>query len=232
MTLVRRVAMKISGVVVSYASPGCKEWAWGLAREAEFVEGDWSALGWALGSSRVLLDRREAPVTSLADVAGAARRFSESVRKGTVTYAFLFLWVFIYALRLLNAGGSSEQRFSCGVAVLTAICLGVSELIHRRTQQAPQTEDMGAWALYYRSELERQRDFYFPGGTARYFDSFVFFILIGCVFTQDGGARGNPIFFAYEVLVYLLWESFILWKRWQFQRRIDELDAVLEVTGR
>ena len=79
MTLVRRVAMKISGGVVRYASPGCKEWAEGLAREAEFIEGDWAALGWALGSARVLLDRRGAPMTSLADVAARGRRFSESL---------------------------------------------------------------------------------------------------------------------------------------------------------
>jgi hypothetical protein len=224
------MAMKIAGVVVRSASPGCKEWAEGVAREVEFIEGDLSALWWTIGSSRVLLDRREAPMTSLADVAGAARRFSESVRKRTTTYAFLFLWVFIYALRLLNGGGSSEQRFSCGVAVLTAICLGVFELIHRLSLQAPQTEDMEAWALYYRSELERQRDFYFHGGKAPHFDSIVFFILIGSVFAQDGGVRGNPVFFAYEVLVYLLWESFVYWQRRQFQRRIDELDAVLKET--
>ena len=55
MTLVRRVAGKISRAVVRYASPGCKEWAEGLAREAEFVQGDWAALWWALGSTKVLL---------------------------------------------------------------------------------------------------------------------------------------------------------------------------------
>jgi hypothetical protein len=227
MTLARRVTANISGVVVRYASPGCKEWAEGLAREAEFIEDDMSALRWAMGSTRVLLDRREAPITSLADVPDAAQHLSKLVRKGTVTYAFLFMLVFIYALRLLNAGGSSQQRISCGVAVLTAISLGVVDFIQRRTQRATQAEDVGTWALYYRSELERQRDFYF-NGSAIHFESFAFFIFIGCVFAQDGGVRGNPIFFAYQVLVYLFWESFIYWRRWQFQHRIDELDAIVK----
>jgi hypothetical protein len=230
MTLLRRVAVAISGGVVRYASPGCKEWAQGLAREAEFVEGDLAALVWALGSTRVLLDRREAPVTSLAEVADAARRLSESVRRGTVTYAFLFLWVFVYALRLLYAGGSLQQRMSCGVVVLAGICLGVVELIQRREQRPPQTDDVGDWALHYRSELERQRDFYFTG-TGIHFDSTVFFIFIGAVFAQDGGARGNLILFAYEALIYVLWESFVYWQRREFQRRIDELDAMRGVAG-
>jgi hypothetical protein len=225
MTSVRRVAMMISGAVVRYASPGCREWAEGVAREVEFVEGDWSALVWAIGSSRVLLDRREAPMTLLADVAEAARRFSESVRKRTITYIFLFLWVFVYALRFWNTGSSVEQSVSCGLAVLIGICLGIVELMQRRTQRALTTEDMGAWALYYRTELERQRDFYFTGA-AIHFDSIVFFIFIGFVFAQDGGARGNLLLFFYEVLVYALWESLILWQRWQLQRRIDELDAI------
>ena len=65
MTLIRRVALTISDEVVRWASPGCKEWAEGLEREAAVIESDWAALRWAIGSTRVLLDRRPAPLTSL-----------------------------------------------------------------------------------------------------------------------------------------------------------------------
>ena len=54
MTLLRRVAVWISNGVVRRASPGAKEWAEATAHEVEFIEGDWAALGWALGSVRVL----------------------------------------------------------------------------------------------------------------------------------------------------------------------------------
>jgi hypothetical protein len=64
MSLIRRLALKISDEVVRYASPGCKEWAEGLAREVEFIGSDWAALAWAIGSTRVLLDRREARIGS------------------------------------------------------------------------------------------------------------------------------------------------------------------------
>ena len=45
MTVVRRSAMRIAAFVVRYAAPGCREWADGLAREAEFIEDDCAGLG-------------------------------------------------------------------------------------------------------------------------------------------------------------------------------------------
>lgn len=44
MTLIRKLAIKISNEVVIWASPGSKEWAEGLAREVTFIESDWAAL--------------------------------------------------------------------------------------------------------------------------------------------------------------------------------------------
>jgi hypothetical protein len=57
-TLVRRAAVAVSGFVVRHAAAGSREWAEGLEREVEYIESDWRALVWALGSARVLLDRR------------------------------------------------------------------------------------------------------------------------------------------------------------------------------
>ncbi|HEV2646474.1 MAG TPA: hypothetical protein VGU46_08940 [Acidobacteriaceae bacterium] len=58
MTFVRRAASTVSERVVRWASPGCKEWAEGFAREIEFIDSDWRALAWAIGGTRVLLKRR------------------------------------------------------------------------------------------------------------------------------------------------------------------------------
>jgi hypothetical protein len=71
MILLRRLAKGISSRVVRWASPGCKEWAEGLEREAAVIESDWAALGWAIGSTRVLLDRRATPLRSLDEVPNA-----------------------------------------------------------------------------------------------------------------------------------------------------------------
>lgn len=61
--------MWILSWVVWLASPGCKEWAEGLEREAAVIESDWAALRWAMGSTRVLLDRRVNPVGALREAA-------------------------------------------------------------------------------------------------------------------------------------------------------------------
>jgi hypothetical protein len=61
MTLPRKLAQAIVKLVVRYASPGCQPWAEGLAIEIDHIPNDWTALRWSLGSTRVLLDRREAP---------------------------------------------------------------------------------------------------------------------------------------------------------------------------
>ena len=80
MSLIREVAGGISRFVVRHASPGSKEWAEGLAREADFVESDWKALAWSLGSMRVLLSYREAPLRSLDDLSTEAGKYAERMR--------------------------------------------------------------------------------------------------------------------------------------------------------
>ncbi len=82
MTLVRRAGGgDFEHEVVRWASPGCKEWAEGLEREAAVIENDWAALGWAIGSTRVLLDRRPAALTSLDEVPAIAQKLVEMARK-------------------------------------------------------------------------------------------------------------------------------------------------------
>ncbi|HMH12205.1 MAG TPA: hypothetical protein VK578_03785 [Edaphobacter sp.] len=223
MTLVRRVAMKISGVVVRYASPGCKEWAEGLAREVEFIDGDWAALGWALGSTRVLLDRRGAPMTSHADVAERARRFSESLGNGGSSP--MFIVAFVNLIRFVGVA-SLQQRIAGGVLVITSIYMGFVILSQQRKRQAL-SDSVGDLTLYCKLELERQRDFLRSGiGRSVRLVGVLFFI--GMVFTQKGGLRANPSVTAFGVLVCVLVTILIVRQPRRVQRQIDEVDAVLK----
>src|ERR1039458_8355339 len=81
MTLLRRLALGISSSVVQWASPGCKEWAEGLEREGAVIQSDWAALRWAIGSTRVLLDRRPVSLTLLDEVPAATQKFVEMARQ-------------------------------------------------------------------------------------------------------------------------------------------------------
>jgi hypothetical protein len=225
MILVRSVAMKISSVVVRYASSGCKEWAEGVAREVEFIEDDWAALRWAIGSTRVLFDRREAPINSLADVADMGRRLSERVSKESSGYAFMLIWAFLYLLKLLDAR-SWQQRIGCGLVIVAAIYMwGVVRAQWRKREGL--RSDNTELTLYCRLELERQRDFLKSSlGRSLHFALILYFV--GIVFAQKGGVRANPVFTAFFalgcVLVTFLW----LRRTRQVQRQIDEVDAVLK----
>ncbi len=229
MTLVRKLALKISDAVVSYASPGCKEWAEGLSREAAFIKSDWSALGWALGSTRVLLDRREASVRSLTDVSDVARRFVEAKRNGTVAadawilmfgcQAFGYLLNFFYARSGLERGG-------CGLVVAASITFGIYSLIQRRRLNTLLNEDNVDDTLFYKAALERVRDL--PRSSRGWIPFAALpFYFIGIIFTKRGGATAHPVFSTIIVLIYLAALLVILYSLRLNRRRLERLEALL-----
>ena len=58
---IRRLASAILTTSVRWASPGVREWGSAMLREMDFVEGDWAALFWALGSATAIFRRLEVP---------------------------------------------------------------------------------------------------------------------------------------------------------------------------
>jgi hypothetical protein len=234
MTVVRRSAMGIAAFVVRYAAPGCRDWAEGLAREVEFIEGDWAAFWWSLGSMRVLLDRREATVSSLNEAAAQARQFSQALRNGGFANGRMFATAFttleiFYALNFLNAR-NIQQRIWCGVVVLTAIYIEISmERNIRRRRLAlvpPNDDDAVAWVLYYKSELEYRCSYDFS------IRSFIplFLLNASALLAERVGVRGNPVVGMLVELIFVCLTLFFLWKRQQFQRQIEALEVILRET--
>jgi hypothetical protein len=225
MTVVRRSAMGIAAFVVRYAAPGCRDWAEGLAREAEFIEDDWSALGWAIGSTRVLLDRREATVSSLSEAASKARHFLESLRRQNYSYLF-FCQALTYALRLLDAN-NRQQRAGCVLVVLAGTYMGIFDLLRTRmVQLPPNDEDAEAWAFYYRRELERRCG---PGAfVGVVFSSAVY--IVGVLLAEREGAGAHPILGMSLAVILLCGTSFFVWKRRQYQHQIEALEVILRET--
>ena len=62
---IRRLASAILTTAVRWASPGAREWGNAMLRELDFVEGDWAALFWALGSATAVFRRLEVPALML-----------------------------------------------------------------------------------------------------------------------------------------------------------------------
>ena len=229
MILVRRVAMKISGVVVRYASPGCKEWAEGLAREVAFIEGDWAALWWAMGSTKVLLNRREARLRSLADVVERARRFAEVQRKGGISNLIPLWLVFVYLLKLRDSGGGLES-LGCWLVCAGGLLMGVAGLVRwQQRSPIPLSQDPTAWAIYYRTELERLRESSRSAlGIASRFGLLVYGV--GLMLAERGGPRAHPLFAGAVTLMLVMVRPTLFREGFTLDLQIEEVDAVLGET--
>jgi hypothetical protein len=158
-TLVRRAAVAVSGFVVRHAAAGSREWAEGLAREVEVIESDWRALGWALGSTRILLEPRQEPLRSLEDVPRATQNLVELVRGGFNTLTLLMQGP-VYALVFFHRG-FGWRHFGAALLLAGSSITGVHLLLERRRLRPPWKDDVyddpGACALFYRRELALQQ---------------------------------------------------------------------------
>jgi hypothetical protein len=54
MAVLRKLAVRWLMAVVRNAPPACREWASAMLRELDFIESDWVALLWALGSTAAI----------------------------------------------------------------------------------------------------------------------------------------------------------------------------------
>jgi hypothetical protein len=225
MTLLRRLALRISAFVVDHASPGCKDWAEGLASEAEHIQNDWSALAWSLGSIRVLLDRREAPLASLADVSAATWKLVDV--KGTGAAAMLLYTVLLsvdYGLRFFIARSRPEQ-LGCGLIVLCSIPLAIFSLLERRRLDALVNSDINDDndVRIYKAELEvnLNRPLWIMIISPIY--------LVGMRLTRPGSVHTHHIWGLYLLLAIGIFPLALLalHMRRTAQRRLDRLETLL-----
>jgi hypothetical protein len=54
MSVTRRLALRLLHAVARHASPESQDWANAMLRELDFIENDWAALFWALGSTTAI----------------------------------------------------------------------------------------------------------------------------------------------------------------------------------
>jgi hypothetical protein len=213
-TFIRRKALETASWVVWLAAPGCREWAEGLERELQFIESDWRALAWAVGSMRVLLDRREAPLRTLAEFSAAAKQLH---KKRTNQTRFLYLVgvvsVVFWARMLffLHSATWHGTGYSMGVSMAMAI-----HAYARRPRAIPESEDHGEMAAYYRAEIKRDSDFkkgsFYPAGMLA--------VLICADDSHGGVVTGVIVWATFLALFYLVGRH--------YERRMARLDALME----
>ena len=231
MTLVRRLALGISRRVVRWASPGCKEWAEGLEREAEVIESDWAALGWAIGSTRVLLDRRPVSLTSLEEVPAATQKLVD----GTMVFGTLILFRPVidglWFLRWFFVANSTLGRAGCVIGVLGSV-IAVTyllmewrrlSLIERRRLKETYKDyiynDLVACAHFYKEQLKSCHKLWI------YFSCFLCWMLGKLMYDHNTHVdMFTWVLLSMLFIVILL--AMQLWKQNNL-RRIEEIDALL-----
>lgn len=134
--------------MVTLASPGCKDWAAAQARELTFIPNDWTALRWAIGSTRVLLDRRDVPTGSRSEFPARPNYLD------VLSWLFHLTLGFDFCLFLLTSK-SWNQRLGWSLVLLGwsywAVC-SVFDWLRERWQ--PPTSDIVAYRLFLREGLE------------------------------------------------------------------------------
>ena len=159
MTCRRRLAMWLSSWGTLWATAGSKEWAQGLEREARVIESDWAALRWSLGSTRVLLDRRPASLTSLDEVPAATQKLVEGARSWACVFLFTSIMQGLINLLPFFLARIVRRPAGCALVVLASIITGAYSLIERRRLKEPWKdniyEDLVACTSFYKEQLKR-----------------------------------------------------------------------------
>ena len=219
MSLVRIVALTISDEVVRWASPGCKEWAEGLEREGAVIESDWAALRWSLGSTRVLLDRRAAPLRSLDEVPAATQKLVEMTRRSAgYNLAMPITFGLIELLGVFRAR-SNMGRAGASLVVLASILAGTYWLMERLRLKEPWKDqiydDRVACAYFYREQLKR-------------FDSTWICFSFWFCWTLNFYMHDNDVVYLWLFAGMFLFTLLVTQQRKQNnQRRIEEIDELL-----
>jgi len=224
MSLIRRVAKGISKFVVRRVSPGSKEWAEGLAREVDFVEGDWRALAWALGSVLVLFRYREAPVRSLAELTAAAEKYAEAQRHRFGTSNARWLTSLILALAWgadFFIAKTQQDRIGYSLLVLGYVPLTLYELIQSRKEfDVPDRFDAAGMIQYYKAGLERICNLLAPSFLIYTYSYTLIAVGFGIVFRKEF-LGVLPILLAVGITLLFLQ------KRQNNLRRLEQIDALL-----
>lgn len=216
MTVIRTLAIAISERVARWAAPGCKDWAEGLAREVQFIESDWRALSWAIGSTRVLLDRR------------AVVRDPEGSRKRPPMW---WVWPFVQVAQVLVNGklavraATGQERIASSLIAfgwMLWTILTISGLLRERNE--PPFSNIEARHRFTRANLEQRLERY---RSLRRWIPLLIPISIGTGFVMNSGGQGGAGYlddaFVIGVSVLAIW-ILCLDTPAKIQQRLDRLN--------
>jgi hypothetical protein len=228
MTFIRGKALETASWVVWLAAPGCKEWAEGLEREVAVIESDWAALRWAISGLRVVLDRRKAPIRSLAEVPEEAQALVKQLRRGGVP-VIVIGQAPMYIVDFFSYPKTVSHCLGCLMLMLGALMavtiLSIDGYRMKRLWKDDAYDNPLVCALLYRAELKRHLS------RLRVQMLSLACLMAGMLLVESGSFWAGRVF---RLLMTLFWVPFLLTlysRRRNAARRIDELDALLDRTA-
>jgi hypothetical protein len=186
MSIRRSLSVRILNAVIRFAPLGAEEWPQAVLGEMGVIENDWTALSWAVGSTRILFSR---PGTQLSDAGSAlwaVEGLARKIRRRTVFGYTLASAMTLLFVSLIYTASSSMQRIGCYVGI-AAMCYTWSQLFSLRVRR-PWLESASGMAAAYRAELRRQRHFY----CGVWLWSRLIVVIVSFVLFCIGGAAAHP----------------------------------------
>jgi hypothetical protein len=226
--MIRPFASAILRAAILRASPEGQQWGRAMLREMDFVEGDWAALRWAIGSVLSLLRGFRPPARDLARATRALQSFRRKIRirNRVGLSAVLFLIAFLGYWALVDS--SLETRLGDCLTVAGSLLMGI-QLYTRRVRKIAVETESSSWISRFRAELQRQRDFH----QGVLFWSRAAAITPGPILSCIGMAAANPEtarlsygIAASFVFLLLLAVPLNRTEANKYQRQMDELDIL------
>jgi hypothetical protein len=157
MSLVRKSADRIAGLVVRYGSPGSKEWAEAIESELVYIESDWRALAWALSGMRVLFNIQPSPLRTMAELDAEVQKYAD-LRRHAVNNPWLarngqLIVLLIYALPLLFQLAIGRDIVSDIVQFLGWLLLAPMIYLRTREPNVPDRDNQIGLLRFYVDEL-------------------------------------------------------------------------------
>jgi hypothetical protein len=225
---IRRLASAILTASVRWASPEVREWGNAMLHEMDFVEGDWAALFWALGSATALFKHFEAPMSDLSDVFSRTQALMKKIRRRTLMgYAVCFTGIVAFG-SFIFIFPNTLARVGSGLTVAATLYMAY-QLYERRNGKSPSGTGLSACTAFYRKELERQRDFHrgiwFWSRLVIMVPGYILF-LIGFAMAYPELARGLAAIAGAFIVLCIVAVPMNLKLSRKYQRQIDEVDAL------
>ncbi len=187
MTLIRKVAQSLVKLVNGLASPPLRVWLRAMLGELSYIESDWEAVRWALGSMHVLFTFPGGNTMTMAQIPEAAKALNSRMTQRTWAGGAGVITMALFFTRLLSRVTNTLQRTGCALLVIALLYM-LFQLVSARPHKGRVGTSLLVQAAHYGFELGREWNFH----RGFSFWSRLIITIPGFLLLAIGGIVANP----------------------------------------